>query len=146
MDRNPFDPHDIDLDGAYILGRDIPNKASLNTYDYKHKIFYVEGKGSIDFKTKGGEKFQSTLWEIILERWQQNESKPVTIHKDKIISKVAERLGEAWDRDKLRWHLRHLIKKVKAQKQFEDVVLIKPKGNDDVIFNCNVPVVSINNL
>ena len=146
MNRNPYDPHDIDREGAEILGRNTHNKTPHNTYDYKNKIFYVEGKGSIDFKTKGGEKFQSTLWETILGQWQQNQSKPVTIHKDKIISRVADLLGEIWDRDRLRMHLRHLIKKVEAQKQFEDIVLIKLKGNDDVIFNCNVPIIPIHNL
>jgi len=139
MNRNPYDPHDIDPKEGIIIGRDTlskPNKAY--TYNYKNKSFYVPGRGSINFTTKSDKTYQSTLWEIILEYFELNDSNMVKIPKTEIISKVSKRLKEPWHRDKLRENLRHLKEKIHSNKDIEGLILLRTEQND-IIFNFNIP-------
>ena len=136
MVRNPYDPHDIDLDQGDDIGKYSPIKAY--TYDYKNKSFYVPKRGSIDFTTKGNKNYQSTLWEVILEYWEFSGSKLVKIPKQEIISKVTKRLGETWNREKLKTNLRHLAEKVETNAQIGGLILLRPEA-DYLIFNINLP-------
>lgn len=143
MNRDPYDISDpnTDLSRGYLIGEYKPDRSYA--YDHESKTFHVSKRGSITFTTKRSKNYQSTLWEILLESWEQNQSKPVRISKQEIISRVAKRLklSETWDRDKLKRNLRHLVEKIGTYAQIAGLIKLESDetNRDYIIFNISVP-------
>lgn len=108
---------------------------SFYDYDYEHKSLTIGDKGSINFKTKEGRKYQSTLFEILLEKWQANGEVEAEINKTEIRSEIKKRLKEDWDGDKLRSNLGHLENKIRTNPKIAALITFERHHKDYVLFN-----------
>ena len=112
---------------------------SFYDYDYEIKSFYVEHRGSINLKTKRGRNYQSTLFEILLERWQENGEQEIKIPKTEIRTKAEKRLNEEWSSNKLRSNLGHLETKIQTNPKIASLIVFDRHNKDSVTFDIKRP-------
>lgn len=115
------------------------NQTPYYRYDYSDKTFEITNNGSINFKTKEGKAYQATLFEIILEYWQLDDNRPSKILKTKVLSEVLNKLGEQWDRDKLKSNLGHLHRKIQTNPKISRLVLFERHYKEYIRFNIKNP-------
>lgn len=108
-------------------------------YDYSDKTFQISGKGSINFKTKDGKNYQSTLFEIILTYWEQDDKKPTKIPKSEIISEISKRINEDWTKDNLKNNLRHLYDKLQTNIKIARLILFERHNREYALFDIRNP-------
>jgi hypothetical protein len=83
-------------------------------YDYYSKTFSLRLKGGdwepINFTTKRGKNYQTTLFEILLEHWEKNGDRPIP--QKEIIMEVSRRLKITLTENWLHNTFRHLKDKI----------------------------------
>lgn len=108
-------------------------------YDHIDKTFQISEKGSLNFKTKRGKYYQSTLFEILLEHWEKDKSRPSVMTKSEIIPEVSKRLHEDWDLDKLRSNLGHLEEKIKTNPKIANLITFDRHHRKRIVFDIHNP-------
>lgn len=136
--------HDISLGeefdyALFSLKRRFGISEDFYSYDYDTKTFSIKQKNnkwaSINFRTKRGKRYQSTLFEILLENW---EKEGATITRKEIIERASALLGEHFNDVWLKNTLRHLKETIDSNKQIGVWILLE-KDDSNLVFGIKNP-------